>query len=71
MNIIKAEGDEDSDTEMDRERQEGKREMEKLIHGIRNGEVIGGPANERREWMSRLSELGGGRDYTTRDKRGM
>eukprot|EP00965_Chrysotila_dentata_P260101 6213783-Pleurochrysis_carterae.AAC.4 len=48
ISISKAEGEEDSDTEMDIERQEGRREMEKSVHGIQNGDVIGGPANERR-----------------------
>eukprot|EP00965_Chrysotila_dentata_P070691 2337350-Pleurochrysis_carterae.AAC.1 len=33
---------------MDIERQEGKREVGKFVHGIRNGEIVGGPANERR-----------------------
>eukprot|EP00965_Chrysotila_dentata_P257567 6212928-Pleurochrysis_carterae.AAC.2 len=47
MNITKAEGEEDSEMEMDIERQEGKREMEKVIHRICMGEVIGGPASER------------------------
>eukprot|EP00965_Chrysotila_dentata_P204267 6182232-Pleurochrysis_carterae.AAC.1 len=42
-------GEESSDGDMDVERQdEGRREMEKFVHGIRNGEVVGGPANERR-----------------------
>eukprot|EP00965_Chrysotila_dentata_P161035 5317033-Pleurochrysis_carterae.AAC.1 len=43
-----AEEAEDSDTEMDIERQEGKREVEKFVHGLRNGEIVGGPARERR-----------------------
>eukprot|EP00965_Chrysotila_dentata_P212873 6187298-Pleurochrysis_carterae.AAC.1 len=34
--------------EMDIANQEGKREVEKFVHGIRNGEIVGGPANERR-----------------------
>eukprot|EP00965_Chrysotila_dentata_P259491 6213582-Pleurochrysis_carterae.AAC.3 len=42
------EEEEESDREMDVERQEGKREVEKFVHGIRNGEIMGGPANERR-----------------------
>eukprot|EP00965_Chrysotila_dentata_P108233 3574955-Pleurochrysis_carterae.AAC.1 len=33
---------------MDIERQEGKREVEKFVHGLRNGEIVGGPARERR-----------------------
>eukprot|EP00965_Chrysotila_dentata_P147047 4854484-Pleurochrysis_carterae.AAC.1 len=33
---------------MDIERQEGKREVEKFVHGLRNGEIVGGPAKERR-----------------------
>eukprot|EP00965_Chrysotila_dentata_P083329 2748998-Pleurochrysis_carterae.AAC.1 len=39
---------EDSDIEMDIERQEGKREVEKFVHGLGNGEIVGGPARERR-----------------------
>eukprot|EP00965_Chrysotila_dentata_P184205 6081710-Pleurochrysis_carterae.AAC.1 len=31
------------------EGQEGRREIEKFVHGIRNGEVVGGPSNERSE----------------------
>eukprot|EP00965_Chrysotila_dentata_P184150 6080243-Pleurochrysis_carterae.AAC.1 len=34
--------------EADLERQEGRREIEKFVHGIRNGEIVGGPANGRR-----------------------
>eukprot|EP00965_Chrysotila_dentata_P190864 6174160-Pleurochrysis_carterae.AAC.2 len=37
-----------SDIETDIERQEGKREVEKFVHGLRNGEIVGGPARERR-----------------------
>ena len=37
-----------SDIEMDIERQEGKREVEKFVHGLRNREIVGGPARERR-----------------------
>eukprot|EP00965_Chrysotila_dentata_P005957 195498-Pleurochrysis_carterae.AAC.1 len=33
---------------MDIERQESKREVEKFVHGLRNGEIVGGPARERR-----------------------
>eukprot|EP00965_Chrysotila_dentata_P231106 6198158-Pleurochrysis_carterae.AAC.1 len=33
------EEEEDYDVEMDIERQEGKREVEKLVHGLRNGEI--------------------------------
>eukprot|EP00965_Chrysotila_dentata_P104353 3445779-Pleurochrysis_carterae.AAC.1 len=40
--------EENSDLEMDIERQEGKREVEKFVHGLRNGEIVGGPARERR-----------------------
>eukprot|EP00965_Chrysotila_dentata_P261084 6214132-Pleurochrysis_carterae.AAC.4 len=40
--------EESSDSEMGIERQEGRREVEKFVHGIRNEEVVGGPANERR-----------------------
>eukprot|EP00965_Chrysotila_dentata_P189256 6173221-Pleurochrysis_carterae.AAC.1 len=40
--------DEDSNREMDIERQEGKREVEKFVPGLRNGEIVGGPARERR-----------------------
>eukprot|EP00965_Chrysotila_dentata_P105743 3493070-Pleurochrysis_carterae.AAC.1 len=36
------------DTEMDIERQEGKREVEKFVHGLRNGEIVGGAARARR-----------------------
>eukprot|EP00965_Chrysotila_dentata_P063365 2100156-Pleurochrysis_carterae.AAC.1 len=43
-----AEEEETSDIEMDIEKQEGKREVEKFVHGHRNGEIIGGPAGERR-----------------------
>eukprot|EP00965_Chrysotila_dentata_P188109 6172543-Pleurochrysis_carterae.AAC.2 len=43
-----SEEEEDSDIEMDIERQEGKREVEKFVHGLRNGEIVGGPARERR-----------------------
>eukprot|EP00965_Chrysotila_dentata_P043955 1461285-Pleurochrysis_carterae.AAC.1 len=42
------EEEEDYDIEMDIERQEGKREVEKFVHGLRNGEIVGGPARERR-----------------------
>eukprot|EP00965_Chrysotila_dentata_P003416 111041-Pleurochrysis_carterae.AAC.1 len=38
----------DSDTEMDIESQEGKRKVEKFVHGLGNGEIVGGPARERR-----------------------
>eukprot|EP00965_Chrysotila_dentata_P184400 6087572-Pleurochrysis_carterae.AAC.1 len=48
IRVSKAEEGEESDTEMDIKRQEGKREVEKFVHGIRNGEIVGGPANERR-----------------------
>eukprot|EP00965_Chrysotila_dentata_P089867 2966382-Pleurochrysis_carterae.AAC.1 len=34
------EEEEESDREMDIERQEGKREVEKFVHGIRNGEIV-------------------------------
>eukprot|EP00965_Chrysotila_dentata_P089220 2946375-Pleurochrysis_carterae.AAC.1 len=34
--------------EVDMEKQEGKREVEKFVHGVRNGEIVGGPACERR-----------------------
>eukprot|EP00965_Chrysotila_dentata_P022407 742152-Pleurochrysis_carterae.AAC.3 len=40
--------EDESDWEMEAERQAGKREVEKFVHGIRNGEIVGGPANERR-----------------------
>eukprot|EP00965_Chrysotila_dentata_P124537 4115814-Pleurochrysis_carterae.AAC.1 len=43
-----AEDEEVSDLETDIERQEGKREVEKFVHGLRNGEIVGGPAEERR-----------------------
>eukprot|EP00965_Chrysotila_dentata_P074886 2474678-Pleurochrysis_carterae.AAC.1 len=33
---------------MDIERQESKREVDKFIHGLRNGEIVWGPARERR-----------------------
>eukprot|EP00965_Chrysotila_dentata_P226894 6195689-Pleurochrysis_carterae.AAC.1 len=33
---------------MDIERQEGKREVEKFVHGLRNEEIVWGPARERR-----------------------
>eukprot|EP00965_Chrysotila_dentata_P014919 493469-Pleurochrysis_carterae.AAC.1 len=33
---------------MDMERQEGKREVEKFVHGLWNGEIVGWPARERR-----------------------
>eukprot|EP00965_Chrysotila_dentata_P218202 6190454-Pleurochrysis_carterae.AAC.1 len=33
---------------MDIDRQEGEREVEKFVHGLRNGEIVGGPASERR-----------------------
>eukprot|EP00965_Chrysotila_dentata_P159337 5263444-Pleurochrysis_carterae.AAC.1 len=33
---------------MDIEIQEGKREVENFVHGLGNGEIIGGPARERR-----------------------
>eukprot|EP00965_Chrysotila_dentata_P063523 2105201-Pleurochrysis_carterae.AAC.1 len=42
------EEEEDSDIEMDIERQEGKGEVEKFVHGLRNGEIVEGPARERR-----------------------
>eukprot|EP00965_Chrysotila_dentata_P022210 734629-Pleurochrysis_carterae.AAC.1 len=42
-----AEEEEESDREMYIERQEGKREVEKFVHGIRNGKVVGGPANKK------------------------
>eukprot|EP00965_Chrysotila_dentata_P033225 1106413-Pleurochrysis_carterae.AAC.3 len=44
----KEEGEENSDIEADMERQEGSREIEKFVHGIRNGELVGGPSNGRR-----------------------
>eukprot|EP00965_Chrysotila_dentata_P204609 6182433-Pleurochrysis_carterae.AAC.1 len=44
----KTEGDTDSDTGMDLGGQEGRREVEKFVHGIRVGEVIGRPENARR-----------------------
>eukprot|EP00965_Chrysotila_dentata_P183783 6068281-Pleurochrysis_carterae.AAC.5 len=43
------EEEEESDMEIDIERQEGKegkREMEKFVHGLRNGEIVGGPARK-------------------------
>eukprot|EP00965_Chrysotila_dentata_P023785 787866-Pleurochrysis_carterae.AAC.1 len=43
-----AEEEDESDWEMEAERQAGKREVEKFVHGIRNGEIVAGPANERR-----------------------
>eukprot|EP00965_Chrysotila_dentata_P171484 5659401-Pleurochrysis_carterae.AAC.1 len=42
------EEEEEDDTELDIERQEGKREVEKFVHGLRNGEIVGSPAKERR-----------------------
>eukprot|EP00965_Chrysotila_dentata_P006586 215554-Pleurochrysis_carterae.AAC.1 len=48
LNGCNAEEEEESGMEMDIERQEGKREIKKFVHGIRNGEIVGGPANERR-----------------------
>eukprot|EP00965_Chrysotila_dentata_P217284 6189899-Pleurochrysis_carterae.AAC.1 len=48
LNAGKAEEEEDSDMGRDIERQEGKREVEKFVHGIRNGEIVVGPASERR-----------------------
>eukprot|EP00965_Chrysotila_dentata_P214484 6188209-Pleurochrysis_carterae.AAC.1 len=47
VGACKAEEEENSDMEMDIERQEGKREVGKLVHGIMNGEIVG-PAKERR-----------------------
>eukprot|EP00965_Chrysotila_dentata_P205785 6183165-Pleurochrysis_carterae.AAC.1 len=45
----KAEEEEESDyRQIDIERQEGRREVEKFVHGVRNAEIVGGPANERR-----------------------
>eukprot|EP00965_Chrysotila_dentata_P210710 6186047-Pleurochrysis_carterae.AAC.1 len=38
----------ETDIEMDIERQDGIREVEKFVHGLRNGEIVGGPASERR-----------------------
>eukprot|EP00965_Chrysotila_dentata_P241573 6204362-Pleurochrysis_carterae.AAC.1 len=48
LNGCNTEEEEESDMEMDIERQEGEREIEKFVHGIRNGEIGGGPTNERR-----------------------
>eukprot|EP00965_Chrysotila_dentata_P113560 3752913-Pleurochrysis_carterae.AAC.1 len=45
-----------SDREIDVERQKGKREVEKFVHGLRNAEIIGGLANERR--MKHATRLG-------------
>eukprot|EP00965_Chrysotila_dentata_P190354 6173836-Pleurochrysis_carterae.AAC.1 len=42
------EEEDESDREIDIERQEGKRDVEKFVHGIRNGEIVGEAANERR-----------------------
>eukprot|EP00965_Chrysotila_dentata_P008079 263641-Pleurochrysis_carterae.AAC.1 len=42
------EGEEDSDVEADVQRQAGRREIEKFVHGIRNGKIVGGSANGRR-----------------------
>eukprot|EP00965_Chrysotila_dentata_P260577 6213953-Pleurochrysis_carterae.AAC.1 len=42
------EEEENSDIEMDIERQESKIEVEKFVHGLRNGEIVGGPTRERR-----------------------
>eukprot|EP00965_Chrysotila_dentata_P096487 3188379-Pleurochrysis_carterae.AAC.2 len=39
INASKAEKEGDSDTGMDIERQESRREVEKFVHGIRNGEI--------------------------------
>eukprot|EP00965_Chrysotila_dentata_P225643 6194891-Pleurochrysis_carterae.AAC.2 len=39
---------EEPDMEMDIERQEGKREVEQFVHGLRNGKIVEGPARERR-----------------------
>eukprot|EP00965_Chrysotila_dentata_P208212 6184574-Pleurochrysis_carterae.AAC.7 len=47
-NFSITEGDADSDTGMDLGgRQEGRREVQKFVHGIRNREVMGGPANAK------------------------
>eukprot|EP00965_Chrysotila_dentata_P029086 967211-Pleurochrysis_carterae.AAC.1 len=40
--------DEDTTWDMELTAIEGKNEMEKFVHGLRNGEVVGGPANARR-----------------------
>eukprot|EP00965_Chrysotila_dentata_P194526 6176418-Pleurochrysis_carterae.AAC.6 len=40
--------DEDIDWDIDLAAIVGRDEMEKFVHGIRNGEVVGGPANARR-----------------------
>eukprot|EP00965_Chrysotila_dentata_P216007 6189120-Pleurochrysis_carterae.AAC.1 len=50
LKVCMAEEEEDSDTERDIERQEGKREVEKFLakHDSDIGEIVGGPANERR-----------------------
>eukprot|EP00965_Chrysotila_dentata_P047109 1563307-Pleurochrysis_carterae.AAC.1 len=46
--MLSIEEEEASDREIDVERQEGKREVEKCVHGLRNAQIVGGPANERR-----------------------
>eukprot|EP00965_Chrysotila_dentata_P162790 5375912-Pleurochrysis_carterae.AAC.3 len=48
VNGYNTEEDGESDIEMDIERQDGKREVETFVHGLRNGEIVGGPASERR-----------------------
>eukprot|EP00965_Chrysotila_dentata_P199986 6179713-Pleurochrysis_carterae.AAC.1 len=40
--------EEASDKEIDIERQEGRREVEKFVQGVRNAEIARGPANGRR-----------------------
>eukprot|EP00965_Chrysotila_dentata_P198295 6178695-Pleurochrysis_carterae.AAC.6 len=40
--------DEDTDWDIELAAIVGRGEMEKFVHAIRNGEVVGGPANARR-----------------------
>eukprot|EP00965_Chrysotila_dentata_P084459 2788829-Pleurochrysis_carterae.AAC.1 len=40
--------EEDMEREVDIEKQEGKKEVEKFVHGIRNGEIVEGLANKRK-----------------------
>eukprot|EP00965_Chrysotila_dentata_P142000 4694008-Pleurochrysis_carterae.AAC.1 len=48
VNGYNTEEEELANIEIDIERQEGLREVEKFVRGLRNGEIVGGPASERR-----------------------
>eukprot|EP00965_Chrysotila_dentata_P099333 3284126-Pleurochrysis_carterae.AAC.1 len=48
VNGYNTEEQEISDIEIDIERHEGKREVEKFVHELRNGKIVGGAARERR-----------------------